>query len=84
VSWVYTRKLSPESVRLEKEAEKMGVQRWKMRNNSTLSTFLETDWSLIRRMYAKHANIQMHTLEVWDIKFPYKEVYTLSITFKHP
>ena len=56
--------LSPESKYLNKEAEKMGIRR--QFTHKAFDTFIESDRSLIYRMYYVYCNIMPHKLWFWS------------------
>lgn len=72
--------MTEESKRLEEEANKMGINRQTAQSPS--DDFVETDTSLIHRMYCRWAGIKPSTLEFWSKHSPYgPRRYICNVTY---
>lgn len=76
------RSLTRESKRLEQEAKKLNVNRASAESGSNGSKFLETDESLIYRMYCAWFNITPIRMDFWDMGGIYKTVHRTNVTMQ--
>jgi hypothetical protein len=71
------RSLDPESKRLEQEAKKMEINRQTANGNG--HQFVETDESLIYRIYCKWFKVKPMHIDFWDMSGIYKTTYRTAL-----
>ncbi len=75
------RSLTRESKRLEQEAKKMNINRQTCEQGAYFKAYyVETDESLIYRMYCAWFCVQPKRIDHWEMSGIYKRIYRLHIT----